>query len=157
MKNERRTRGSNLRLVPSRVDVEPLGIPNVFVFFAFSGIKEINQFYGAYFCTLVLCHAIEIRDKPTTTPWFLNKYRVYRPLPSNDAKMEWRPMYPRRICPAHSRHLAEKVRPPKKRGKKAGRAGWQDNVVRPSTAGEMSGTSQAFLPQANSMGRGQGR
>lgn len=51
-------------------------------------------------------------------------------------------MCSRPVCPAHTKHLAERVKPPK-HSKKSGRRGsggdcdgFQGAVVRPSTAGE---------------------
>lgn len=69
-------------------------------------------------------------------------------------------MRSRPVCPAHSRHIAERANPDhgKKRGKKKrGRSGgWQGPVVRPGTAGEVATTtSQLLLPEGNT-GAGEG-
>ncbi|CAM9448001.1 unnamed protein product [Ectocarpus sp. 12 AP-2014] len=64
--------------------------------------------------------------------------------------VEWRPMRSRPVCPAHSRHVAERVRPLRKGKKKRGRAGWQGAEIRPGTAEEACTTShQAFSTGGN--------
>lgn len=47
-------------------------------------------------------------------------------------------MRPRPVCAAHSRYVAERVRPQRKGKKKRGRAGWQGAETRPGTAGDAS-------------------
>ena len=66
-------------------------------------------------------------------------------------------MRSRPVYPAHSRHVAERVRPPRKGKKKTGRAGWQGAEVRPSTAGEAPTTSHStFSPMEGIKGGGGG-
>lgn len=50
-------------------------------------------------------------------------------------------MRSRPVCAAHSRHVAERVRPPRTGKKKRGRAGWQGAEARPGTAEEAPATS----------------
>ncbi|CAM9168361.1 unnamed protein product [Ectocarpus fasciculatus] len=72
--------------------------------------------------------------------------------------VEWRPMRSRPVCPAHSRHVAERVRPPRKGKKKRGRAGWQGAEIRPGTAEEACTTShQAFSTGGAAAETGRGR
>lgn len=73
-----------------------------------------------------------------------------------DVKVEWRPMRSRPVCAAHSRHVTERVRPPRKGKKKKGRAGWQGAEVRPGTAGEASTTSHNTFSPTEGMGEGRG-
>eukprot|EP00752_Nemacystus_decipiens_P005219 g4738.t1 len=70
-------------------------------------------------------------------------------------RVEWRPMRSRPVYPAHSRHVAERVRPPRKAKKKRGREGWQGAEARPATAGEAPTTSHAILSPAEG-GKGEG-
>lgn len=56
-------------------------------------------------------------------------------------------MRSRPVCAAHSRHVAERVRPPRKGKKKRGRAGWHGAEMRPGTAEEAPTTSHnTFSP-----------
>lgn len=64
-------------------------------------------------------------------------------------------MRSRPVYPAHSRHVAERVRPAQKGRKKRGRAGWQGAEVRPGTAEEALTTSrQLSAPTAGGEGEG---
>lgn len=66
-------------------------------------------------------------------------------------------MRSRPVCAAHTRHIAERVRPPREGKKKRGRAGWQGAEVRPGTAEEASTTSHNTLsPTKGVGGRGGG-
>lgn len=64
-------------------------------------------------------------------------------------------MRSRPVCAAHSRHVAERVRPPRKGKKKRGRAGWQGAEARPGTAEEASTTSHSTFSPTEGM-RGEG-
>ncbi|CAM9573263.1 unnamed protein product [Pylaiella littoralis] len=60
--------------------------------------------------------------------------------------VEWRPMRPRPVCVAHSRHVAERVRPPRTGKKKRGRAAWKGAETRPETAGESTNMHDMRAP-----------
>lgn len=71
--------------------------------------------------------------------------RVIRTAPCV-SQVEWRPMQPRPVCPAHSRHVAERVKPPRKERKKRGRLAWDGAARRPCTAGETCHVSDTLSP-----------
>lgn len=64
-------------------------------------------------------------------------------------------MRSRPVCAAHSRHVAERVRPPRKGKKKRGRAGWQGAEARPGTAEEALTTTRNSLTEV--MGGAKGK